>query len=104
MAQALKAEIGKGFAAAPLPGPAWPDDWTATDGALDLEVVAQAAIDAQTAALAEAGYVIVPRDPTNAADLASGERYEMDEDGVLRAVSSPSHTPAPSENAGDPDR
>jgi len=41
VAQALKAEIGKGFAATPLPLRVQrADDWTATDGVLDLEVVA----------------------------------------------------------------
>lgn len=47
VALVLKAEIGKAFAATPLPGsrPEW-GDWSATGGSLNLEVLARAAIEA----------------------------------------------------------
>jgi len=47
VATAIKAEIGRQFDAQPLPGPPDnSDDWSATGGVMDLELIARAAIEA----------------------------------------------------------
>lgn len=47
VAKAIKAEIGRQWGATQLPSPSHPEDWSASGGGnLDLELVAQAAIEA----------------------------------------------------------